>query len=608
MGKINLLGAAIADLIAAGEVVDRPSSALKELAENAVDAGATHITAEIRGGGVEYMRLADDGEGMDADDLRASVLRHATSKIASREDLESIGTLGFRGEALAAIAAVSDIRIFTRRRGAEFGLLLEAADGGEAVITEAGCAPGTSVVLSDLFARVPARRKFLKKDVSEAAACLAVIRMAALANPGISFRFISEGEEKLYTPGSGKLLDAAHAVMGAQTAGSLIEVQRYELYGMALSGYTCGHNKCRPKRTDENFFVNGRYIRSRTMAAAIEQAYRSVAETSKFPLCVLFLEMDGRMVDVNVHPQKLEVRFASEREVFELTYHAVKNALASRVSGSAMELAAPAPIHTAPPPMTEEAQIPITAPVNDDESGGSLYFGTDFKNIKISSGVPEAVYQTETEINVQYVSETDFGNEPPPAEKKSGYKYTGEVFNAYIVLETADALVFIDKHAAHERVLYDRIKKGVTGGRNASQLHMAPVTAELFAEAAAAAAEYKGKLESLGFDYDVLHSGLVMLRGSPPAIGARDAGEVFAGLAEALASGGGGVAEEELNLLAAKKSAACRAAMKAGIADDEGHLRWLADLVMSGEASYCPHGRPVSFRIEKKRIDSQFNR
>ncbi len=327
MGKINVLSFAVANLIAAGEVVDRPASVIKELMENAIDAGSTRITVEIQNGGVTFMRVSDNGCGMAAEDLPVAVRRHATSKIRDAEDLDGILTLGFRGEALAAIASVSHLRIFSKPHDAPMGALLEAVGGEEVTLTEQGCSDGTTVIVEDLFANVPARRKFLKKDATEAMAVTANVEKVALSRPDIAFRLIVDGNVRLETAGDGDLRHTVHAVFGREFASRLIEIDTKEEGGIRVSGFVGRPDNVKANRNFQNYFINGRYVKSKTACAAVEQAYCSYMPPEKFPCCVLNLHINPAAVDVNVHPAKLEVKFSNEKPVFEAIYYAVRNAL-----------------------------------------------------------------------------------------------------------------------------------------------------------------------------------------------------------------------------------------------------------------------------------------
>ena len=326
MGKINVLGFDVANLIAAGEVVDRPSSVVKELLENAIDAGATHITVEIKNGGTSFIRIADDGSGMEHEDLPIAILRHATSKIKNAEDLNEIMTLGFRGEALAAISSVSKIRIMSRKKKAEMGSLLEAHGGEVVTHIQSGCAEGTTVIVEDIFYNVPARKKFLKSDRAETSSVSAVVEKVALSRPDISFRYITDGSLKYLTQGDGSLQNAVYAVLGRDIAKKTIKVSR-EDNGVRVEGFISTPEYTSAYRTQENFYINSRFVKSKTAQAALEQAYNSYIPQGKFPFCVLNIVIDPSTVDVNVHPAKLEVKFSNEKLIFDAVYYAVRTAL-----------------------------------------------------------------------------------------------------------------------------------------------------------------------------------------------------------------------------------------------------------------------------------------
>ena len=316
MGKINQLSFAVANLIAAGEVVDRPASVVKELLENSIDAGADSITVEINRGGVSLIRVCDNGHGISKEDLPLAIKRHATSKISGAEDLDSIVTLGFRGEALAAISAVSDVKIISKTKDAPLGHLLTSMAGGEVEVCEVGCADGTTVIVENIFSNVPARRKFLKKDVTEAMAVTAVVEKIALSRPDIAFNYIIDGQRRFTTAGDGRVKNTVYAILGRDFASRLVEVNS-EYEGIRIYGFVGRSDNCRANRNMQNFFINGRYVKSKTACAAIEQAYSSYIAEGKFPVCVLFIDISPMAVDVNVHPAKLEVKFSNEKAVFE---------------------------------------------------------------------------------------------------------------------------------------------------------------------------------------------------------------------------------------------------------------------------------------------------
>ena len=326
MGKINVLSFAVANLIAAGEVVDRPSSVIKELLENAIDSGADRISVEIQNGGVTYMRVSDNGCGISPEDLPVAIRRHATSKIKDAEDLDSIMTLGFRGEALAAIASVSDLRIISKQKEASVGAMLEAHGGNIVGVTERACADGTSVIVENLFSNVPARRKFLKKDITESMAVGAMVEKIALSKPNIAFKLIVDGKVKIDTVGDGSLKSAVYSVFGREFASKLIDAD-ITVDGVRVHGFIGRPDNARANRNYQNFFINGRYVKTKTALAALEQAYTSYMASEKFPCCVLFIDINPATVDVNVHPAKLEVKFSNEKPVFEAIYYCVRNAL-----------------------------------------------------------------------------------------------------------------------------------------------------------------------------------------------------------------------------------------------------------------------------------------
>lgn len=478
MPKINVLDKHIADLIAAGEVVERPASVVKELAENSIDAGATSVTVEIRDGGVTFLRVTDNGCGITREDVPIAFLSHATSKVAVREDLDSIATLGFRGEALASIAAVAHVELLTRTAGELAGTRYGIDGSGEQFCEDAGCAEGTTMTVRDLFYNTPARMKFLKKDVTEGNAVAAVLDKEALAHPEVSFRFLRDGREALHSPGDGKLKSAVYAVFGKEFTGGLIPLD-YELNGVKVTGFVSSPAAARPNRSMQNFFINGRYVKSRTAMVALEEGFKGSLMVGKVPACVLHLSVPFGAVDVNVHPSKIEVRFLNERPIFDVVYHGVKAALNKGDTPPVMKLsdsATPALRYAEPPaeqlhfaPSAAQTVI-LSKPADFPKQEKPA---TDFSPELVPTAVhlcpayrgtgtaPDITCDDEPERttgSAQPVTPAAVVNEPESAPEEQPERFIGEAFGTYVILERGDSLVFVDKHAAHERLLYEKLK------------------------------------------------------------------------------------------------------------------------------------------------------
>jgi len=654
MGKINVLSFEIANLIAAGEVVERPASVLKELIENSIDSGATSIVAEIKHGGVSLIRVSDNGCGMEKEDLPIALQRHATSKIQSRNDLETIMTLGFRGEALAAISSVSKMTIITKTKSAEGASMLTAEAGKVVDITDVFAADGTTVVVSDLFYNVPARRKFLKKDSTEAMNVSALVERVALSRPDIAIQLLIDGEEKFHTPGDGKLLNTIYAVYGKVFASKLIEVDG-EADGIKVHGYIGRSDNVKKNRNLLNVFINGRYVKSLTAQAAIEKAYTSYIAPECFPTCVLFLEMNPSFVDVNVHPAKLEVKFADERTVFEIVYYSVKSALEKHEYRPEMVLGKKAQpnlvgayvpigqdtkgeqIQATIPPYIKREEIPhkATEQKSSGASAKSSYGGSSFSGsaVHLSSPPPqlkrkdnssESSFTPRDSVELlQRYSETeaakiDYSSKKveevkvaPEQEKPTvNYKFVGEAFDCYVLIEYEGALLVIDKHAAHERVIFEELKqKNEADGRVASQILMLPISVILSSVELETLKEHGDELKAVGFDYKI-EDGYADVMAIPDAISAYDAEGLFIKMLDELNEGiGNPETTEAIRREKALYQIACKAAIKGGRVYDRSILEWLVGKVLElPDITVCPHGRPIAFRLTKNELDRQFER
>ncbi len=646
MGKINVLDFEIANLIAAGEVVERPSSVLKELIENSIDSGANRIVAEIKRGGVALIRVSDNGCGMDKDDLPVAIKRHATSKIRTRDDLESILTLGFRGEALAAISSVSMVTIITKTESADSGSMLTSEGGKILDVSEVGCADGTTVVVENLFFNVPARRKFLKKDSTEAMNCAALVEKVALSRPDISIQLLVDGEERFKTPGDNNLLNTIYAVYGKDFASKLIEADG-TANGVHVHGYIGRSDNVRKNRNYQNVFINGRYVKSLTAMAAIEKAYTSYIAQEAFPTCVLFLDMNPTMVDVNVHPAKLEVKFANEQPIFEAIYYTVKRAIEDHQYRPEMTLA--------PKKISERNVEGAFVPIGQDTKGQQLSIGNTEKTketvkphvtpeyfdrpIKVASNpAPVSVTKPYTptvpergpvmtpkssvellerygssKVNESYTPESiKVQSHPVSAEEEQtiDFKIIGEAFNCYILVEYDGAMLVIDKHAAHERVIFEELKKqSEKDGKVASQSLLLPITVILSPDEISAATEYKSELEAVGFEY-TLADGYVDITAIPSSIGSIEAEDLFVKMTDEIVEGRGNPEiTEKIRREKTLYQIACKAAIKGGRIYDSSVTDWLVKkLLVLPDVIVCPHGRPIAYRLTKNELDRQFDR
>ncbi len=643
MAKIQVLDKHVAELIAAGEVVERPASVVKELMENAIDAGAAHVTVEIRDGGVTYMRITDDGCGIPREDVPTAFLRHATSKVREEADLSAIATLGFRGEALASIAAVSRVSVTTCTAGEIVGTRYVIHGGEEIALEDDGCPEGTTFVVEDLFYNIPARMKFLKKDVSEGNAVAGVVERLALSHPEVSVRFIRNGRNELQTPGDGDLRNCIHAVFGKAFVSGLIPVD-YSMGGVEVSGYICKPEACRQNRSMQHFFVNGRYVKTQTAMVAMERAYKGVMMVGKFPTCVLCLRMPPETVDANVHPAKIEVRFVNEKPVFDAVYYAVKSAIETGDSVHRVllhEEAKPTPpVPVAPPkaapqfvaaptaPQPKRVVEPVAKPASrpapsfldlvvDDAPPKSVASFSDGSAPSIGfSGVtpytPTATEEAPT-TPAQPIAETAPLMETPPEppiqqmemeQAEPTICVLGELFHTYILAQMGDSLFIIDKHAAHERLIYNELKKSE---RTDEQLLLAPVSVNLSREEHTALVENLDVLKQAGMTVEDFGGSTVLVRSFPLILSGEDVEGTVREIATGLAEGGRQVSASKLDWI--YHSSACRAATKAGDSSRPAELESLAKRVLlDDEVRYCPHGRPVCIEMTKRELEKEFGR
>ena len=637
MPEIQILPSHVADLIAAGEVVERPASAVKELVENAVDAGASKVVVEVSHGGMTFLRVTDDGRGIPAEQLTRAFLRHATSKLRTEYDLEAIGTLGFRGEALAAISAVSRMQVLSRTEQTPMGASLSLEGGIPGQVEEAGCPLGTTMVVRDLFYNTPARLKFMKKDAAEGAAVFAAVQRLALSHPEVSFQFIRDGKQELLTPGDGKLESAVYAVLGRELALGLRPVQASG-EEMSVSGFVSMPACCRNSRNWQFFFVNGRFIKSRLMMAALEEAYANQRMVGKFPACVLHLRTKLNAVDVNVHPAKTEVKFGAERQVFSAVYHAVLSALEADRSRPAAVLDRPArhdtvtpnqtafipPAPAVHPPVVQvhdstyrpapKAEPPrYTAPARPEPAPVQRPSITPVVSAPQSKPIPQVAAPAPAQPVPQIKAEPAAAPSPvpapapteaaPPMPEIAPWRVAGEVLNTYIIVEQGDRVFFIDKHAAHERMNFDRMK--AAGYTPMSQTLLVPAVCRLDPREEAALVEQLPLLEEFGFQAEDLNGALIV-RQAPDYLDVEDIPGTLSELAGKLLAGGRpdpAAARDEL-----LHTMACKAAIKGGWKTSVSELERVAQAVMSGQVKYCPHGRPVAIELTKKDLERQFKR
>lgn len=602
MPDIQILSPHLADLIAAGEVVERPASVVKELVENAFDAGARTVTVELRGGGATYLRVTDDGCGMAPEDAGIAFLRHATSKLHDEQGLEAIGTMGFRGEALAAISAVSHITLTTRQRGAAAGTHMTLDAGDIQDMYETGCPEGTTMIVRDLFFNTPARRKFLKSDRAEGAACAAAALRCALGRPDVSVRCIRDGEEVFFSPGDNKLDSCVYSLLGRDLAMSLLPCAGAG-DGVRVHGFISSPAAGRGSRAQQYFFCNGRWIKSAALQAALEQAYRNTLLVGRFPACVLYIELSCAAVDVNVHPAKTEVKFTHERAVFDAVYYGARAALeAEREPITTLPKAAkPAPAPTADPFVPTAPKAAPAAAQHQPAPAAPTF--APARTYAPAAPAEEAVAQpVQTAIEPEPAVPSPLESAAPPAEPPA--RLIGEAMHTYILVEKGETLILIDKHAAHERINFDRLRQNPADIPSQTLLEPLPFTPD--ASDADVLQQYGGLLAELGFTLEAFGRCDYILRGVPAQLDAADAlpalEEICAQLRHGARMDAQSVRDEVL------KTVACKAAIKAGWQTEPEELLRLADAVCAGEVKYCPHGRPVAVTLTRRELDKLFKR
>lgn len=657
MSEIRVLSKEVSELIAAGEVIDRPSSVAKELLENAVDAGANIITIEIKNGGRTYLRVTDNGKGIASDDLPTAFLRHATSKISEKNDLEKILTLGFRGEALASVCAVSRVNVLTKRAGDEYGTHYEIEGGEETVNEQSGCPDGTTFVVRDLFYNVPARLKFLKKDTTEGNYVAEIVTKLTLSHPEISFKFIRDNKVELLSAGDGKTYSAIYSVFGREFASSLVPVD-YSWKGIHIHGFTVRPLESKPNRKFQNFFVNNRYIKSLACSCALEDAYRNQIMVGKFPACVLYIDIAPDTVDVNVHPTKIQVRFSNEGLMHEAVYFAVKDALLKNDkpneikfenkryftdkelynvpsdSGVQLKFApqeTPATVsvkhydftyHAAertsslqPEPTRVHSDISTQTPVNVTQPQATVperipekLTVEDINRIVSEIPLPD---DDEQEQSFKYIADNSFEKkqEAPLIVEDSAEKprpvVIGELFRTFVVAQCGDEMILMDKHAAHERYIFEKIKDDKN--QLEPQMLLEPVMVVLAYDEYDALAENVDKVRQLGFEIEPDVAPTVAVKGVPIILGDENPSEVISDLAKNFIAN---KLDPQIELFDdLYHSLACKAAIKAHDKTSIVELQALIDKVYDNDdIRYCPHGRPVMIKLSKRDIEKQFRR
>lgn len=661
MGKINVLDKHIAELIAAGEVVERPSSVIKELVENSIDAGATSITVEIKNGGVTYMRITDDGCGIEKDDVKNAFLRNATSKIKLEDDLNNISTLGFRGEALFSICAVSKVELMTRTSTQDVGTHYKIEGGDEILFEECGCSQGTTIIVRDLFYNTPARMKFLKKDSSEGGSIAKILDRIALSHPKIAFKFIRENKLELNTPGNGKVGSAIYAVYGKEFFSSLMELD-YKLNGVKLSGFISKPTSPRSSRNMQHFFINGRYVKSRTAMVALEEAFKGSIMVQKFPACVMYIDLPFDTVDVNVHPSKVEVRFVDERPIFDAIYHGVKTAL---IKGEKPVLLSENSVssHTNAKNFVQTNNVETSNFDNYEKENKIKNFESKIAVPKVKKVISEPIKavepfnaEEEPEVFVPkksetgYVKKLSFESEVVKSEEKPlilehenfdavkplkndvdlfkksavepknnskkieqimlisedfDFKIKGEIFNTYIIVEkNSDELVIIDKHAAHERMIYEELKSTQTSPL--SQMFLEPVVISLSKDEHAAIIENMDLFVNAGFEIDDFGNGAVVVRAAPSYLDNICICDIVTQMANYILEHRKNIQSDYVEWL--YENIACRAAIKAGKESKLEEMQALVKRIIKEDPRFCPHGRPVAITVKKRDIEKRFGR
>lgn len=635
MARINVLPKEIYQLIAAGEVVERPSSVVKEMIENSLDAGAKNITLEIKNGGSTYIRITDDGCGIERDDVRKVFISHATSKISKKDDLNSIATLGFRGEAMASISAVSKVELLTKAENEEIGTRYEIAGGEELEFDDAGCPNGTTIVVRDIFFNTPARMKFLKKDVTEGNQVAGIVDRMAISHPEISFRFIRDGKQVLITSGNGDLKSTVYSVLGKEMSDSLMSVD-YSFNDMRITGFVSKPTASRKSRAGQYFYINNRIVKSKTAMAALEQAYKNTIMVGRFPACVLNIELNPAQVDVNVHPAKTEVRFANEKPIFDLVYYAVKTAIENDRTVKEVEF--------------KENPIYRQESKNVYQNNDNKSFQAKFDFFKKKDEPPsqqviktkprENFWQVEApkpeykiardekpkprvDINIEYEEPEEIStakSEDAPKERDiekvvitdekdnenfiPNFKLIGEAFKTYLIVEIENELYFIDKHAAHERMNFERFKAQATVE---TQMLLAPVVVNLTKDEFIAISENVELIKKCGFELEEFGESQIIVRAIPSLVDGDSVKDLMLEIAQKLLEHKTDILPDKIDWI--YHSASCRGAVKAGdYTSRQEQEMFVKKLLSMPNIRFCPHGRPVFIKMSKYDIEKQFGR
>lgn len=635
MARINVLPKEIYQLIAAGEVVERPSSVVKEMIENSLDAGAKNITLEIKNGGSTYIRITDDGCGIERDDVRKVFISHATSKISKKDDLNSIATLGFRGEAMASISAVSKVELLTKAENEEIGTRYEIAGGEELEFDDAGCPNGTTIVVRDIFFNTPARMKFLKKDVTEGNQVAGIVDRMAISHPEISFRFIRDGKQVLITSGNGDLKSTVYSVLGKEMSDSLMSVD-YSFNDMRITGFVSKPTASRKSRAGQYFYINNRIVKSKTAMAALEQAYKNTIMVGRFPACVLNIELNPAQVDVNVHPAKTEVRFANEKPIFDLVYYAVKTAIENDRTVKEVEF--------------KENPIYRQESKNVYQNNDNKSFQAKFDFFKKKDEPPsqqviktkprENFWQVEApkpeykiardekpkarvDINIEYEEPEEIStakSKDTPKERDiekvvitdekdnenfiPNFKLIGEAFKTYLIVEIENELYFIDKHAAHERMNFERFKAQATVE---TQMLLAPVVVNLTKDEFIAISENVELIKKCGFELEEFGESQIIVRAIPSLVDGDSVKDLMLEIAQKLLEHKTDILPDKIDWI--YHSASCRGAVKAGdYTSRQEQEMFVKKLLSMPNIRFCPHGRPVFIKMSKYDIEKQFGR
>lgn len=651
MKKINVLSKQTAQLIAAGEVVEKPASVLKELLENSIDSGASRIVAEIKNGGIKFIKVSDNGSGIYRDDVKNAFLRHATSKLSEPEDLNKICSLGFRGEALASICSVSKVEVITKSKEETQGTRFYIDAGVSGDVEEFGCADGTSIIVRDIFYNTPARMKFLKKDVSEANACALVIDKLALSHPEISFKFIRDGKEALYTPGDKKVSSAIYSVYGKEFFNGMIPVN-YELNSIKITGFISKPICSKSTRSMQSFFVNNRYVKTKICSEALEEGFKNSVMVGKFPYCVLYIDVPPEMIDVNVHPAKTEIKFSDEKSLFEAVYYAVKSALMVQNKAAEFGRENTFKMHDSAPAFKTNVQMPIVKSFkntsNDNPGIKNEVFASQILK-KIKTEKPSVFsynesYRKENNPTVENKPEVFFKekriekltdssantfksvsnsenilsnkkplNSEPPCKPLSFFEdkhmkkinVIGEIFNCYIIAECEKEMILIDKHAAHERIIFEKLKNSTNP--NESQVLLEPRVVMLEKDEYSAIIQNLSMLSEVGYEIGDFGNGSVIVRSAPMYMNLNDISDSVLEIANYILSNRKSLDTKKLDWL--YHNIACRCAVKGGKQSSREEIISLVETLLNNpDIKYCPHGRPIFVPFTQKFIEKQFGR